>query len=156
AIRSFMRLLKGDVRVSLADGRRALELAERADDPVLLAAVIARVAQAEAWAADVTPGLLERGVEIEERLRLDLAYTESPRVYLPRLLMRRGEIDHARTLLEEVHGRAVARGDEYTHMNALWYLTMLEWLAGRWQRALEHAIAAHGVTEQIYQYTGFT
>ena len=70
--------------------------------------------------------------------------------------MRRGEIEHARTLLEEVDARAVARGHEYTHMNVLWYLATLEWLAGRWQRALEHAIAAHEVTEQIHEHTGFT
>ena len=118
-----MHLLKGNVRASLADARAALEKAERADDPVLLAAVIARVAQAEVWAADVTPGLLERGVEIEERLGLDLDYSVSPRVYMPRLIMRRGEIDRARALLEEVDARAVARGNGYTHMNALWYLS---------------------------------
>ena len=149
AIRILMHLLKGNVRASLADARAALEKAERADDPVLLAAVIARVAQVEVWAAEVTPGLLERGVEIEERLGLDLDYSNSPRVYMPRLLMRLGEIDRARTLLEEVDARAVARGHEYTHMNRLWYLAMAEWLAGRWQRALEHAAAAHEVTEQI-------
>jgi ATP/maltotriose-dependent transcriptional regulator MalT len=69
--------------------------------------------------------------------------------------MRRGEIDRARALLEEVDTRAVARGHEYTHMNALWYLAMAEWLAGRWQRALEHATAAHEVTEQIQDQAGF-
>ena len=142
-----MHLLKGDVRASLADARVALEKAERAEDAVLLVAVIARVAQVEAWAADITPGLLERGVEIEERLGLELDYSVSPRIYLPRLVMRLGEIDRARALLEEVDARAVARGHEYTHMNALWYLALVEWLAGRWQRALEHATAAHEVTE---------
>jgi ATP/maltotriose-dependent transcriptional regulator MalT len=155
AIRILMHLLKGNVRASLADARAALEKAERADDPVLLAAVIARVAQVEVWAGEITPGLLEHGVEIEERLGLDLDYSVSPRVYLPRLVMRRGEIDRARALLEEVDTRAVARGHEYTHMNALWYLAMAEWLAGRWQRALEHATAAHEVTEQIQDQAGF-
>ena len=155
AIRILIHLLKGNVRSSLADARAALEKAERADDPVLLAAVIARVAQVEVWAAEVTPGLLERGVEIEERLGLDLDYSNSPRVYMPRLLMRLGEIDRARALLEDVDARAVARGHEYTHMNTLWYLAMVEWLAGRWQRALAHATAAHEVTERIEERIGF-
>ena len=31
---------------------------------------------------------------------------------------------------------------------ALWPLALVEWLAGRWQRALEHAIAAYELTLQ--------
>jgi ATP/maltotriose-dependent transcriptional regulator MalT len=156
ALRTWMLLLRGDVRASLADARAALEKAERTGDLVLLAAVIARVAQAEAWAAEVTPGLLERGVEIEERLGLELEYAVSARIYQPRLLMRRGELDRARSLLEDIDKEAVAQGHEYTHMNALWYLAMLEWLAGRWQLALEHATAAREVAAQIQEYTGFS
>ena len=44
---------------------------------------------------------------------------------------------------------AVARGDEQTRANILWSLSMLEWLAGRLQRALEHAKAAYELGEQI-------
>jgi ATP/maltotriose-dependent transcriptional regulator MalT len=155
AYRAWCYLLAGDVAASLADGRSAHEKAEQAGDPVLLAGVIARLAQAEAWAADITPGLLERGVEIEEQLGLELDYRVSPRSYLPRLLMRRGELDRARGLLVELDARAAARGHEYTRMNALWYLTMLEWLAGRWGLALDYATAADEVTEQIQHTAGF-
>ena len=90
AFRTWSNVLVANLGAAVDDSRAALALAERVDDPALTAAVIGRVAQAESWAADVTPGLLERGVEIEERLGLVLDYRASPRVYLPRLLMRRG------------------------------------------------------------------
>ena len=110
---------------------------------------LAQVGQAETWAAEITPGLLERGAEIEERLGLPLGYLESARVQLARLLMRRGEVERPRAILEELEAMAAARGDEDTRVLLLWGLSTLEWLAGRWQPALEHAAAAHELGEQI-------
>jgi DNA-binding CsgD family transcriptional regulator len=157
AFRTWMHVLAGNVPAALADARVALEKAERVGDPLLLAAVIARRTQAEMWAAEITPGLLERGVEIEERLGLELDYSESPRLYLARLLMRRGELDRARALLDELEAIAVARGNEDTRRETVWYLCVLEWLAGRWQRALDHATTAHELGEQIHgAHSGFT
>ena len=52
-----MRLFQADVREALVDARAALEKAERAGDPALLAVAIARVGHAEMWAAEITPGL---------------------------------------------------------------------------------------------------
>jgi ATP/maltotriose-dependent transcriptional regulator MalT len=155
AYRTWVHLLGGDVAAALADGQAALEKAERSGDTELLVAVIARLTQAEAWAAEVTPGLIERGVELEKRLGLELEYAVSPRSYLPRLLTRQGELDRARVLLEELERTSSARGHEYSRMNALWYLAVTEWLAGRWQRALDYATAAEEVTEQIQEFTGF-
>jgi DNA-binding NarL/FixJ family response regulator len=103
----------------------------------------------------VTPGLLERGAEIEERLGLELDHMDSPRFYLTRLLMRRGAIDDARALLKELEASASARGNELMRSFLLWYLSMLEWLAGNWQRGLEYAAAAHELSGQIQHQTGF-
>ena len=80
---------------ALVDARAALEKAERAGDPPCSPWRSRRLGQAETWAAEITPGLLERGAEIEERLGLVLEYCESPRYPLRRLLMRLGEIDRA-------------------------------------------------------------
>ena len=115
---------------------------------------IARAAHLELYAAEITPGLLERGVEIEERLDLPLEYVESPRVFLARLLMRQGDLDRARAILHELEARATARGDEETRMLILWQLASLEWLAGRWTRALEHASSAHEFGEQTQFFHG--
>jgi DNA-binding CsgD family transcriptional regulator len=141
-------LYGADARAALAAARRALETAERTGDPFLVAVAIARVGQAEAYAAEVTPGLIERGVELEERHALSIQYQESPTYAFARLLGRLGEIERARSLFEELESRASARGDESSRMMVLWPLSTLEWIAGRWDRALEHAAAAHELTEQ--------
>ena len=143
-----MHLWDADVRAALVDARAALEMAERVSDPALLAEAIARVASAETYAADVTPGLLERGVAIEDELELALEYYQSPRYARARLRARLGEIDWPRSVFEELEARAAARGDEGTRMMALWPLAMLEWLVGRWPRALEHAAAAAELSAQ--------
>ena len=142
ALRSWAVLIGADVRASLADARAALELAERTGDPALIVAVIARLAQAESWSAEITPGLVERGADLELRLELSLDWRESSRLYLPRLLMRQGEIERPRALLEELRAQAAARGHETTQMITLWYLGLVEWTAGRWQLALDYCSAA--------------
>jgi ATP/maltotriose-dependent transcriptional regulator MalT len=148
ALRTWVRLFELDITAALRDAREALEMAERAGDPHLLTVAIARLGQVETWSGEVTPGLLERGVEIERRLGLVLGYRESPSVPLGRLLMRLGELDRARGIFEDIESAAGARGDEATHVVVLWTLSMLEWLAGRLQRALEHATAACELGEQ--------
>jgi DNA-binding CsgD family transcriptional regulator len=149
--RSLFRLLAADVHAALLDARAALEKAERVGDPALLAFVICRAGHAETWAGEITPGLLERGAEIEERCGLQLEFLDSPRAILTRLLMRLGEIDRPRAMLEELERTAATRGDEVSRVLVTWYLALLEWYAGRWQHALEHAAAAHELGAQ----TGF-
>ena len=101
------------------------------------------------YACDVTPGLLERGAEIETRYGLKLEYWACPRYELARLLMRRGDTGSSREMLEQLVVTAAARGDEFTHAMVLWALCMLEWSAGHWPRALEHAAAAYELDEEI-------
>ena len=154
AYRALYRLIGAEIPESIADGRAALERAERAGDPALVAVTIARAAHLELYAAEITPGLLERGVEIEERLDVTLEYVESPRVFLARLLMRQGDLDRARAILHELEAKATARGDEESRMLVLWQLASLEWLAGRWTRAFEHASSAHEFGEQTQFFHG--
>jgi DNA-binding CsgD family transcriptional regulator len=149
AHRSALRLYQADVRGSLVDGRAALERAERVGDPTLLATAIARVGHAEVWAAEVTPGLAERGAEIEERLGLSLEYLDSPSVTLGRVLWASsGKIESTRGILEGLGKRAAERGDEATRVHVLWRLSLIDWYLGHWQRALETAAAALELTEQ--------
>lgn len=151
AYRSFSHMFAGDVPRALLDARAALETAERVGEPTLVAVAIARIGQAETYAAEATPGLLERGAEIEDRLGLALEYYESPRVALARLQMRLGQVERARSNLEELIARAVARGDEGTRGQLLWSLSIVDWLAGRWQMALAHAVEAHELMEQTQE-----
>ncbi len=148
AVRAGHHLIDADAHAALADTRAALEKAERVGDPVLLAQAIAYAGQAENYQAEITPGLLERGLELEKRLGLQLEWNLSPRYALARRLIRLGETDRTRAILEEMETQALERGDESSRAMILWPLSMLEWLAGRWQRALEHSAAAYELTEQ--------
>jgi DNA-binding NarL/FixJ family response regulator len=148
ALRAGTRLLETDAVGALADARAAVDKAELGSDPRVLAVSIAYAGQAETYHAEVTPGLLERGVEIEERLGLELDWNYSPTYVLGRRSIRFGETDRARAIFERVESRSASRGDEITRVMALWSLTLFEWLAGHWSVALERANAAYELTEQ--------
>ena len=147
--RAGFQLWDGNVSAGLADARAALESAERAGDPAMLAAAIARTGTLEMYACDVTRGLLQRGAEIESRYGLRLEYWASPRCELARLLMRYGDTGRSREILEPLAADAAARGDDLTRAMFLWSLCMVEWLAGRLPRALEHAVEAYELGEEI-------
>ena len=149
AFLSWTRLLEGRVRAALAHARAALEHAEQLDDPELLARAIARVAMAETWTLDVTPGLLERGVAVEERLERPLEFHESPSVTLARRLMCLAEFDAAHPILEAAEGKAMARGDEGTRGHVLFHLFQVDWFTGRWEAAGRHASAALELADQL-------
>jgi ATP/maltotriose-dependent transcriptional regulator MalT len=148
AVRGGHHLLRADVKAALVDIRASLARAERTGDPALLAQAIAYAGQAETYNAEMTPGLLERGAEIEARLGLPLEWNLSPRYVLGRRLMRTGDIDGARDLLEQVGSQALERGDEVSRLMVLWALTIVEWVAGRWDLAHERASAAYELTQQ--------
>jgi DNA-binding CsgD family transcriptional regulator len=148
AYRSFAHMFAADVPRALADARAALLKAEQIGDPTLIAIAIARIAQAETYAADVTPGLLERGAEIEIANGLALEYYESPGVALARLQPRLGDVERARQVLEHLCSQALTRGDEGTRAQMLWSLSTAEWLAGEWGMALDHAVEAEELMEQ--------
>jgi DNA-binding CsgD family transcriptional regulator len=149
AFRSWNRLLDADVSGSLEDARAGLENAERVGDPDLLAVAIQQVGRAETWAGELTPGNLERGVEIEDLHGLTLESLFSPRFALARWLLHRGELDSARAIVEEIDARAAERGDESSRVHDGWILGILEWLAGRWLVALEHTTTRWELAEQI-------
>ena len=149
AFLGWMRVREGDIRGALVHARAQLEKAERVGDPVVLARAIARVATAETFACDITPGLVERGVEIEQRLGRSLEFHESPSIAHVRLLISLSELDRARAVLQDAEARAVASGDEGARAHLLFNLTWLEWFAGRWERALEHAETVAQLAEQL-------
>ena len=63
---------------------------------------------------------------------------QSPRFEYSRRLISTGELERPRAMLQDLAEAAEARGDEGTKMMCLWMLGQVEWLAGRWARALEH------------------
>ena len=148
AVRAGHHLIEADADAALTDSREAVARAERAGDPALLAEAIAYAGRAEQYYAEVTPGLLERGLEIEEQFELKLEWNLSPRYVFGRRLMLMGDLDGAREVLEQFEAEAQERGDEVSREMTLWPLVLVEWLAGRWQLALAHATAAYELTVQ--------
>ena len=67
--RAQVAFVYGGPGAAAADARAAFAHAERAGDPLPLAVAIAHLGQLETYTLDVTPGLLERGVAIEEGAR---------------------------------------------------------------------------------------
>jgi DNA-binding CsgD family transcriptional regulator len=153
---SWTRLLEGRVRDALAHARAALGHAEQVGEQKLLARAIARVAMAETWTLDMTPGLLERGVALEEGLEEPLEFHESPRVTLARRLMCLSDFERARPILEAAGAQALARGDEGTRGHVLFHLFQVEWFTGRWEAAGEHVGAVVELADHLgdQQYRG--
>jgi DNA-binding CsgD family transcriptional regulator len=118
--------------------------------------MIGHVAIAEGRAGDFTPGLVERGVEIEQRLGLQLQYNESPSASLSRRLAGQGDLDRARALLQEIEAKAAARGDERLRAQARGAHARIEWFAGDWQLALDLATQAHELHDRIQHDVGHT
>jgi DNA-binding CsgD family transcriptional regulator len=154
--RAISRWVHGDVPGALVDARGGLERAERVGDSPLLATAISRVGLIEMWALESTPGLLERGVAIEDSLERPLLFHDSPRLMLAIQLITQDELDRARDLLETLERDAVARGDEHARAWAVLQMIFRDWHAGQWGPALEHAAVALELAEQTgeVQYAG--
>jgi DNA-binding CsgD family transcriptional regulator len=142
------RSLGGDVLAGLVDARAALEKAEQVGDPILLASAIAGVALLEEVALDITPGLLERGVAIEESLAQPLPFFDSPTIWLGWHLLFWDEPDRAREVLEGAAAKALEHGDELSYAFAENRLTVVDCYAGRWPQALERAALVRELSEQ--------
>jgi DNA-binding CsgD family transcriptional regulator len=144
------RWLLGELPAAVRDSRAAVAIAERAGDPRVLASALARAACAETFALDITPGLLERALASDRRLDRPVAWHENPTFMLTVALVHRGD-DHerARAMLEEVEAAATDLGDEDTRPWTVLQSIVVEWYAGNWRRALEHATAARELGEQL-------
>ena len=141
--------LLGESAKGLAAARDGLERAERVGDPPLVAMALATVGGLETWLLDVTPGLLQRGVDIEQGLDDLLVFHDSPSFYLGMQRHFDGDLDGARSMLCDVVESAERRGDEHTRGFGLVTLIEVDREAGRIAAALEHADTAHAIVEQM-------
>jgi DNA-binding CsgD family transcriptional regulator len=149
AYRSWAYMFEAEIDAALRDARAALRAAEHVGDPTLLTVAIAQVANVETRAADITPGLLERGLQIEDGLGIRLEYNQSPRVAYARRLIGTAELDRARAILEDQESDAATWGSEELRGVLLRSLARIDWLAGRWDAALERTALALEFWEQM-------
>ena len=140
--------VRGGSRHALAHARSALEHAERAGDRRLTVAALSGLALFEIWAGQITSGLLERALALQQPGD-ELPDYANPKRILALRLFYQGRLDEARALFEHVLADAAARGDEPTCAMVRLRLADVEWRAGNWTQAAEHAAAAHEAAEQI-------
>ena len=109
-------------------------------DPVLTAAAIAPTRDSGGLGRreHTRPARARRGDRGAPGARAR-ATTTARAIALSRVLLRTGEIDRARALLEDLEAEASARGDDASRAQVMWWLSILEWLAG-------HLAAARSTT----------
>jgi len=141
-------IVRGDLARAEQHSRRSLELAEELGDLAWRVKAVAQVALLETWRGAVTPGLLERGIELERSLDRAPDFFASPSVVLGRRLLYAGELDDARELFERAYATAMEQGHEPSRLAVLLNLSELECRAGNWERAAAHAAEGHEIVSQ--------
>jgi DNA-binding CsgD family transcriptional regulator len=131
--------LAGDVRGGLRHARLALDLADRTGDLELVVPALARVARLEIFTGEMTPGLLDRALALENHAEPGDPFYETPRAALFSWLMCKGRLDEGRELLQEELTKTAAEGHESNFANLILDLIPLECRAGNWARADELA-----------------
>jgi DNA-binding NarL/FixJ family response regulator len=144
-------LLQGSSDLALEHARAALAPAERAGDRAILATALATVAWFETVAAvELTPGLVERAVVLEEAAVQDGVYDgSSPSFALGMRLMFAGRLDEARARMQTRLDRALSLGDERAVAAALMHQAEVEFRAGDWALAARKAAEGYERAEQI-------
>jgi DNA-binding CsgD family transcriptional regulator len=149
SLSGFLGML-GDIGGALGHARRAVEAAERSGHAASVAATLARLALVETLAGQVTPGILERALELEETNDSVSGYEyQSPTTVLGIRLMLADRVDPARERFGAALTKATVDGDEWRRFQLVLHLTELEWRAGRWEEAERYAFEAHELSEQF-------
>ena len=120
--------------------RSSAQVVEDSGDLVLLATYLAELSLAELCGDGLTPGVLERALELEQLVG-PLPTPTTPTLVDGLRLLYADEHEAAGEALERAYAAAVARGDESAQDNALLFLTELACRAGDWERADELAEA---------------
>jgi DNA-binding CsgD family transcriptional regulator len=145
--RVFTAFLRHGPAAAVQLARDSAQVVEESGDMVLLAMFLAELSFSELCAAGLTPGVLERALELEQLVG-PLPTQTTPTLVEGLRLMYADEHEPAREALQRAHAAGVARGDEPTQDNALLFLTELECRAGNWGRADEYAEAMLQAGEQ--------
>jgi DNA-binding CsgD family transcriptional regulator len=122
----------------------AVELAERAGDPRLIAETLSAACMADAHTgAAVDHALLARGIALEERLPR-IALLRRPSTSYASALEWSGEVDRARPLWERLRARGRSEGD-LDLMHILFFSVFHELHAEDWEQAARYADEARAL-----------
>ena len=148
--------LTGDVAAAEAHARAALDLAERLEEPGVLASALADMAFFQTVRGRGIPTeLIERALELDDtndEWRPILGRTRPAWVH-GMLLEWAGDLDTARSTLTALRDTVLARGDEHILGDVVDHLGRVECLAGNWELASQHAAEFFESTVQTGQET---
>jgi DNA-binding CsgD family transcriptional regulator len=148
--------LTGDVAAAERHARAALELAERLEEPGVLASALADMAFFQTIRGRGIPtALIERALELEDTAdewRSILGRTRTAWVY-GMLLEWAGDLDAARSTLAALRDTVLARGHEHILGDVVDHLGRVECLAGNWELASHYAAEFFELTAQTAQDT---
>jgi DNA-binding CsgD family transcriptional regulator len=141
-----------DLPQAARHARAGAELSEKLGEPAQLMDALSALGQAEFLLGSGLPSpAMERALALAGRApgtrTLRLAT-----VHAALLLTCADELDRARASYEEARHHALARGDESAASWVLMRLALVDCLAGRWGRALEHVHAGLDITGATAQW----
>ena len=119
--------------------RDSAQVVEDSGDLVLLTLFLAQLSYVELHAEGLTPGVLERALELEQIVGPLPTSSITPTLVEGLRLMCADEHKSAREALQRAHTIAATRGHVPEQIIALAWLTLLECRAGEWSLADEHA-----------------
>jgi DNA-binding CsgD family transcriptional regulator len=91
--------------------------------------------------------VMARAVALEEELGLPLRFSGAKGSLCDQRFWSH-DLDAARSLAEELRD-SERRREGYSDSEGLWYLALIEWRAGDWSRASEHAEEVRAIEEQL-------
>jgi DNA-binding CsgD family transcriptional regulator len=140
--------LLGDYQAAIARAREAATEATRSGDNRTLAVALGYLGMFEVVTAQGDPvGHLERARELagtDQRL-----LPVHPGTWLGLRHLFRDELGDARRYLEAEYADALEVGDDAQRSGILLHLCELEWRAGNWPEALDHAERGYDLAEQV-------
>jgi DNA-binding CsgD family transcriptional regulator len=146
---------QGDRRGVSAHGRRAMELAEQADDKTRLASTLVLLALNEGRGGNHEAfGLLERAFELASIVDVAEAFSR-PDWVRGLFLVGEGRLADARTIYLSEYQRVVDEGSDWSLTMVLESLTLVERRAGNWDEATRYArevydVASHASNVPVY------
>ena len=142
----------GDVAAAELHARAALELAERLEEPGVLASALADMAFFQTIRGrGIQTTLIERALELEDTQDEWREILGRPAWVQGMLLEWGGDLGAARSTLTELRDTVLARGDEHSLGYVAMRLGHVECLAGNWELASHYAAESFEITVQTAQ-----
>jgi DNA-binding CsgD family transcriptional regulator len=146
--------LREELADALAHARSAARIAEEHGSRAALAVALGTQGMIEAvLGRSQAVRTLQSAVSLEEYAR-ELPLGRQPSFQLAVTRVWSDDLNVARAALEDIRQRAVAQGDESSLPFALSYLSLAEYLSGRWEEAIRRADEGQEIALAAGQETG--